>query len=95
MSMALPDDEQRRLAEIERGLAEDDPRLARRFAQGSPATRGAFPAVITAAGLMLGTGLVIIVVGFRLGAPLVIVIGAIIAVIVPALAWLARRKRVG
>lgn len=89
--MALPDDEQRRLAEIERGLAEDDPRLARRFAHGQPATAGAFAAMIATALLMLGTGLAVIVAGARLGTPLVIVIGAIIAAIVPAMALLARR----
>lgn len=90
--MALPDDEQRRLAEIERALAEDDPRLARRLGHGrQPVSSRSLAALITGSVLMLGTGLVIIVVGAGLGTPMVSVIGVVIAVIVPSLAWTSRR----
>lgn len=89
--MALPEDEERRLAEIESGLAEEDPRLVRRFARDQPVTASTLAAVITSAVLMLGAGLIIIVLGARLGAPLVVAIGAIIAVVVPAMVWVVRR----
>jgi len=92
MSMALPEDEQRRLAEIEAGLAEDDPRLARRLGSGQAVTVGSLAALIVGAILMLGAGVIIIVSGARLGAPLVIAIGVLIAVIVPATVWLVRRR---
>lgn len=90
--MALPEDEQRRLAEIESGLAEEDPRLARRFSRGrQPVAASTLVAVIVSAVLMLGAGVVVMVFGARLDAPLVVVIGGIIAVAVPAMVWLVRR----
>jgi Flp pilus assembly protein TadB len=85
MTMALADDEQRRLADIERDLAKDDPRLARRLAERKPVTAG----LVANAVMLLGIGLVIIVVGAGQGKPLVIAIGVIMAVIVPILAWFA------
>ena len=88
--MALPEDEQRRLGEIERRLTEDDPQLARRLATRRPRTAGSIAALIAGVS-MLACGVAVIQAGAALGSPAVMIIGAVIAVIVPAIAWLARR----
>jgi hypothetical protein len=80
--MALRDDERRELAEIERWLVEDDPRLARQFTE-RPEPR-ALTGTLAAIVMMLSAGLVIMAVGVRLGAPLLVLIGGVVALAVPA-----------
>ena len=89
--MALPDDEQRRLGEIERELAAEDPRLARRFAHQRQVTAGMLAALITGALVLLGAGGTLIVMGIRLHQPVVVGIGSVVAVVLPVLGWVARR----
>lgn len=88
--MALADDEQRRLNEIERELAEDEPRLARRFAHDR-VTAPTVVALVVAAGLMLAAGVTLIVTGARLGLPVVVGVGVVVAAVVPVMAWAVRR----
>ncbi|GAA3567584.1 hypothetical protein GCM10022222_59430 [Amycolatopsis ultiminotia] len=98
--MALPDDEQRRLDEIERFLIKENPGLAQRFDAPPP---GIGSMLVNAAGmvLLLGTGLVITSVGIQRGAPLVIAVGAVLTAVVPGVigwylrqhGWPSRKKR--
>jgi hypothetical protein len=90
MGMELPD-EQRRLGEIERELAADDPRLARRFARRERVSAGTLAAVIAGVAGLAAAGGTLIVAGVRLGLPVVAGIGVIIAVALPVLVWVARR----
>lgn len=85
----MPDDEQRRLGEIERELAAEDPRLARRFDQ--PVAAGALAAVVSGVLILLGAGGMLILMGVRLGMPIVVGIGVVIAAVLPVLVWVARR----
>ena len=89
--MALPDDEQRRLGEIERELAAEDPRLARRFAHRQQVTAGMLAAMVSGALILLAAGATLIVMGVRLGQPVVVGIGALVAVVLPVLGWVAKR----
>ncbi len=89
--MALPDDEQRRLGEIERELAEQDPQLARRFARRQPMTAGTLAALLSGALLLLASGIILIVMGVRLGVPAVVMIGVVLALVLPAMVWTRRR----
>ncbi|MBB3664316.1 MULTISPECIES: DUF3040 domain-containing protein [Prauserella salsuginis group] len=85
--MGLRDEERRQLAEIERRLGEDDPRLAQRLATLRPGTSRM---------LWIGAGLValfivggvVIALGAGAGAPVVVALGVIIAAGVPtAVIW--------
>jgi uncharacterized membrane protein YdcZ (DUF606 family) len=82
--MVLRDHEQRQLDEIERLLAEQSPRLARRFSAFRPVPTSALVAGVVGMLILLTTGLVIMVVGVQLSAPALIVIGALITTVVPA-----------
>ncbi|MBN9743285.1 DUF3040 domain-containing protein [Amycolatopsis sp. A1MSW2902] len=91
--MALPDDEQRKLDEIERFLTEENPSLAHRLASARPP--GGATLLWTALGLLmlLGTGLVITCVGIQCSAPVVIGAGALLTAIAPAAAgWYVRQR---
>lgn len=83
--MALPDDEKRRLAEIERRLSEDDPELAQRLAtlRRAGSVRTAL-AVLGLTAAFLG-GLVVAAVGAEQSAPVVAVAGVLFAVALPTL----------
>jgi cytochrome bd-type quinol oxidase subunit 1 len=90
--MAVHDYEQRKLAEIERQLAAESPRLVQRFAEFRPIATS----TLIAAGLgllfLLSTGLVIMVVGVQLGSPAPIALGALLTSLVPtAIGWFLRR----
>jgi hypothetical protein len=93
--MALRDDERRKLAEIERELAQADPRLAHRLAELRPLTRGSATALVAGALAMLASGLIMMVVGVQLASPVLVVIGALLSAGFPALAgwhlWWRRR----
>ncbi|RSM86303.1 DUF3040 domain-containing protein [Kibdelosporangium aridum] len=77
--MALRDEEQRKLAEIERGLAAEDPRLASQFTERPKLRTG----TIAEIAVMLMAGSVMAGVGVQLGSAVLIVIGGIVATIVP------------
>ncbi|MFD2474810.1 DUF3040 domain-containing protein [Amycolatopsis silviterrae] len=99
--MALPDDEQRKLDEIERFLTEENPALAHRFAEARPPGIGSL--LWTAGGMLalLATGLVITCVGIQHADPLVIGAGALLTALVPGMTgwyvrqhgWPAKRDR--
>jgi hypothetical protein len=94
--MALHDEEQRQLAEIERRLVEDDPRLARRLATLRPMQSLALVASI--AGLLASVvcGLTAMVFGVLLSSPVLIIVGTLLAVFLPTAIgwrlWLRRRR---
>jgi hypothetical protein len=91
--MALHDYEQRKLEEIERHLAAENPRLARHLAELAPVPTTALVCGVLGSLILLFTGLVIMVVGVRLGAPPLIVIGAALTAMVPAaVCWYIRRR---
>ncbi|GAA4532136.1 DUF3040 domain-containing protein [Amycolatopsis samaneae] len=91
--MALHDYEQRKLDEIEKHLVEENPRMARRFAEFRP-----FHLVtLVAAGLgliaLLAVGLVVMVIGVQLTTPGLIILGALLTAAVPAaVAWYLLRR---
>lgn len=84
--MALRNDEQRILAEIERALVEEDPGLALGFAEWRVVMLGSLVAVVIGVVLMLWGGLVIMVIGVHLASPVLIIIGGIVAAAFPAMA---------
>ena len=82
--MALRDDEQRTLTEIERCLVEEDPRLAHQFAERPAA--GALATVIAGVVLTFGTGLAVLAMGIRLASPTLVLVGVVATAAFPALA---------
>ncbi|MFD9887989.1 DUF3040 domain-containing protein [Amycolatopsis sp. NPDC059027] len=91
--MALHDYEQRKLDEIEKHLVEENPRMARRFAEFRPIHL----ITLVAAGLgllvLLSVGLVVMVIGVRLTAPGLITLGAVLTATVPAaITWYLLRR---
>lgn len=80
----MRDHEQRQLDEIERQLTEENPRLARRLATFRPLPASSLVAGVVGLFILLTTGLVIMVVGVQLSAPVVIALGALITAVVPA-----------
>jgi hypothetical protein len=92
--MALRDEEQRQLAEIERRLAADDPRLAQRLARLRPL--GLPRTVLGIVGVLAAfvTGLVIVIIGAETTSLATGIAGVIIAVGFPTLIiwrfWLRR-----
>jgi hypothetical protein len=91
--MALHDYEQRKLDEIEHHLAEESPRLAQRLADFRPARYGTLIAAGCGLLLLLSVGLITMVVGIQLGAPGLIVLGAVLAAIAPTVAaWYTWRR---
>ncbi|WP_028923832.1 DUF3040 domain-containing protein [Pseudonocardia acaciae] len=84
--MALPDDEERKLVEIEQGLASDDPRLAHRFVQLPGPTVGSLVATTIGIIVLLSAGAAIISIGAQLHSPAVIALGAVCTALLPTLA---------
>ncbi|WP_158891095.1 DUF3040 domain-containing protein [Amycolatopsis anabasis] len=92
--MALHDEEQRRLAEIELRLAEENPRLAQRLAELRPIRiSGTILAVVAVVGA-LTIGLTMMTFGAQSSSLILMVLGALLAVVVPTAAvwrcWLHR-----
>ncbi|MQA07394.1 MAG: DUF3040 domain-containing protein [Pseudonocardiaceae bacterium] len=86
--MALPEKEQRQLAEIERWLVQEDPRLARRLAESRPTAT--FTLVLAVLGILTlsAVGLVLMVFGVQLASPVLVIVGALLTVVLPAmLSW--------
>ncbi|MCP2253336.1 Protein of unknown function (DUF3040) [Prauserella aidingensis] len=93
--MGLRDEERRQLAEIERRLGEDDPRLDRRLATLRPGTSRTLWTVVGLIGLVVGGG-VVIALGAGAGAPVVVAIGVIVAAGVPtAVIWRRWLRKLG
>lgn len=90
--MALRDDEQRTLTEIERHLVEEDPRLAHRFVERPAA--GSLASVIAGVVLTFGAGLAVLASGIRLASPALVLVGVIVTTAVPALVgWVLSAHR--
>lgn len=81
--MALRDDEQRTLTEIEQCLVEEDPRLAHQFAKRPAA--GSLATVIAGVVLTFGTGLAVLTLGIRLASPALVLLGVVATAAFPAL----------
>ncbi|MBB3052620.1 putative membrane protein YgcG [Prauserella isguenensis] len=93
--MGLRDEERRQLAEIERRLGEDDPRLDRRLATLRPGTSRTLWTVVGLIGLFVVGG-VVIALGAGAGAPVVVAIGVIVAAGVPtAVIWRLWLRKLG
>lgn len=96
VTMALPDEEQRQLAEIERRLAEEDPRLAQRLARLRPLALSSTAVAVFVALMCFVVGLIVVAVGTQLGSLPVGVVGAVVGVGVPTLVvwrlWLRRLR---
>lgn len=93
--MGLRDEERRQLAEIERRLGEEDPRLAQRLARLRP---GAARTLWIVAGLMalFIVGGVVIALGAGGGSPVVVAIGVVVAAGVPtAVIWRLWLRKLG
>lgn len=86
--MSLRDDEQRRLAEIERRLSEEDPHLARRLATLRPFGPSRVALGIAVMVVSLVAGLVIAALGSELNSVPVGIVGVALAIILPTvLIW--------
>jgi len=89
--MTLRDHEQHQLDEIERRLAAENPRLARRFEKFRPIPVVTFAAATLGVLSLLLAGLTTMVVGFSLDALAPILIGALVTAGVPfTLLWYYR-----
>lgn len=92
--MALHGEEQRRLSEIERQLAEENPRLAQRLAELRPMRIPG--AVLAILGSLLSpvVGLFVLVAGAQAHSVVLVVLGTVFASVVPTLiiwrTWLYR-----
>jgi hypothetical protein len=83
--MTFHDHEERQLADIEHHFTQESPRLARRFAEFQPMP---VSALVTS-----GLGLLMLVVGVQQGSPVVIILGAVITAVVPAvIGWMLHRR---
>jgi hypothetical protein len=86
---AVHDNEEQELAEIERRLAQESPRLAARF---EPISTAALATAGLGMLMLLVTGVVVMVAGARMAAPLVIVLAALLTATVPAaIGWFVHR----
>lgn len=84
--MRLPDREQQELDEIERRLAEDDPKLAAKLTR--PAPRVPRRTLLLAAALLTyAAGLIVVMTGVTLSSVVLVVLGACVALGV--FAWFA------
>ncbi len=89
--MALRDHEQHQLDEIERCLAQENPRLARRFEKFRPMPAFTFAAAALGVLSVFLTGLVTLVVGFGMGSAAPIAVGAVLTTAIPlAIIWFYR-----
>lgn len=87
-AVTLRDDEQRRLAEIERGLSEDDPWLARRLAHFGSAHLSRQVVTFVALCACFVGGLALVAAGAQLRFWPVSALGAVLAVVVaPGVTW--------
>ena len=88
-----PDDE-RRLAEAGRRLAADDPGLARVLATGRLSAGSDAVAVLGGGLTAFAAGLLIFLLGAQFAVPFLVVTGALLAVVTPAVlaAWRFRRR---
>jgi uncharacterized RDD family membrane protein YckC len=86
--MRLPDREQQELDEIERRLAEDDPKLAAKLTRPAPRVPRR---TLVVAGMLLtyAAGLIVVMAGVTLSSVVVIVLGA--CVVLGVFAWFAVR----
>ncbi|WP_439658641.1 DUF3040 domain-containing protein [Lentzea sp. HUAS TT2] len=86
--MRLPDREQQELDEIERRLAEDDPKLAAKLNRPAPRVPRR---TLVLAGLLLtyAVGLIVVVAGVTLSSVVLIALGA--CVVLGVFAWFAVR----
>ncbi|MTD55226.1 DUF3040 domain-containing protein [Amycolatopsis pithecellobii] len=86
--MALHGEEQRRLSEIERQLAEENPRLAQRLSELRPMRIPGVVFAIVGALCSIVAGLFIMVAGAQSRNTFLIVFGAVLTVAVPtAILW--------
>ncbi|MFJ5987069.1 DUF3040 domain-containing protein [Lentzea sp. NPDC092896] len=86
--MRLPDREQQELDEIERRLAEDDPKLAAKLTRPAPRVPRR---TLVVAGLLLtyAAGLIVVMAGVTLSSVVLIALGA--CVVLGVFAWFAVR----
>jgi len=86
--MRLPDREQQELDEIERRLAEDDPKLAAKLTRPAPRVPRR---TLVVAGMLLtyAAGLIVVMAGVTLSSVVVIALGA--CVVLGVFAWFAVR----
>ncbi|TWH20144.1 DUF3040 domain-containing protein [Prauserella rugosa] len=93
--MGLRDEERRQLADIERRLGEDDPRLAQRLTTLRPGLPRVLWTIAALAALFIAGG-VLVAVGTGADAPVVVVLGVVVAVGVPTFIiwrrWLRRLR---
>ncbi|WP_158896137.1 DUF3040 domain-containing protein [Amycolatopsis anabasis] len=94
--MALRDEEERILAEIEHQLAEQEPALDHRLDELRPVR---FSGAVLGAGAVLASlaaGLMSMIFGAQTGSPLFIVVGVLLATVVPTgvlwRAWIRRLR---
>ncbi|OLT41574.1 hypothetical protein BJF85_23720 [Saccharomonospora sp. CUA-673] len=93
--MGLRDDERRALADIERRLGEEDPQLAQRLATLRPGTSRLIWTALAFLGLFIGGG-VLVAVGAGADAPVVMVLGVIVAAGIPTfLIWRRWLRKLG
>jgi hypothetical protein len=86
--MALHGEEQRRLSEIERQLAEENPRLAQRLAELRPMRIPGVVLAVLAALCSPVIGLVVLVAAAQTHSPFLMVLGTLLAAAVPtAIIW--------
>lgn len=89
-TMALHGEEQRRLSEIERQLAEESPRLAQRLAELRPMRISGVVLAVVAAVCSPMVGLVVLTAAAQLHSPFLMVIGTVLGAGVPtAILWRA------
>ncbi|MDX8053687.1 DUF3040 domain-containing protein [Lentzea sp. BCCO 10_0798] len=86
--MKLPDREQQELDEVERRLAEDDPKLAAKLNRSAPRVPRR-TLVVAGVLLLYVAGLVVMMVGVTLSSVVLIVLGA--GVVFGVFAWFAVR----
>jgi len=92
--MALRDEEQRTLTEIERHLVEEDPKLANQFA-GHSSTRSLM-IVTTGVVVTFAAGIAVLITGIQLASPLLVLVGVIFTMAFPALTgWALSSRRRG
>ncbi|PXY20366.1 DUF3040 domain-containing protein [Prauserella sp. PE36] len=94
--MALHDEEQRQLEEIERRLAEDDPRLAQRLEKLRPLGVSRIGLAILGMLALFVGGLVTIAIGAEISSPVLGIVGVVLAVGLPTVIiwrlWLRRLR---
>jgi uncharacterized membrane protein YdbT with pleckstrin-like domain len=86
--MALHGDEQRRLSEIERQLAEENPRLAQRLAELRPMRIPTVVLAVLGALCSMVSGMFLLVAAAQAQLPFLIALGTVLTSVVPtAILW--------